>query len=114
MPTTTFRKAKSRFSAGWAIGHKAFFAGVSVTMLDTSNVGVMLEKTGTNVKLGVKIVGVYAGEEITVGVEVGDIVSVDGTETTVWVASDTQAFTANPIAKITRRYFFINHRFLFG
>jgi hypothetical protein len=81
-------------------------------MLDTSNVGVTVEKTEAAVKVIAGTVGVYVGEGVTVDVEVGDIVSVGKTGTTVWVASDIQAFAANPIAKMTMRYFFMNHHFL--
>jgi hypothetical protein len=70
---------KSGFREGFSFGHSAFGAGVTVTIVEASNVGVKVGMVGRGVMVGVNGVGVGVGEKVAV--TVGMIASVAGGNT---------------------------------
>jgi hypothetical protein len=58
---------------GFSIGHSAFGAGVTVTIVETSNVGVKVGMVGRGV---MDAVDVAAGSAVRVGVGIGEDVDV--------------------------------------
>jgi len=59
---------KSGTNSGFSFGHSAFGAGVTVTIAETSNVGVKVGMVGRGVT---DVVGVVVGSAVRVEVAVG-------------------------------------------
>ena len=68
---------------GSTLGHSAFGAGVTVTIVETSNVGVKVGMVGRGV---MDAVGVCVGRDVAVAVGIGDRVVVELLMTRIGVA----------------------------
>jgi len=95
-PTVPCLTSKSNFTELSSFGHSAFGAGVTVTMVETSNVGVKVGIVGRGV---IVMVGVVDGSDVRVGdgVDVETCVDTVGT----FVVDGAQALIRKTMAQGT-------------